>query len=56
MAMTSNPWDEKFSAPLRVELRRLEFLHAQELERDVNEGAFHRVPDAVVQVIARKAG
>ncbi len=41
-------------ADLRVELAGLEFIHEEELDRDVNEGAFHRGRAAVVQVIARR--
>lgn len=39
---------------VRAELAGLEFLHAVELERDVQEGAFHSGRSAVVQVVARK--
>ena len=39
---------------LEDELRGLELLHGLELEREVNEGRFHRGRGAVVQVIARK--
>ncbi len=39
---------------LERELAGLEFLVARELERDVNEGALHHGPAAVVQVVARK--
>ncbi len=39
---------------LREELENLELLHAEELERDVYEGQFHRGRGAVVQVVARK--
>ncbi|MBA3832849.1 MAG: class I SAM-dependent methyltransferase [Chthoniobacterales bacterium] len=42
-------------AALREELRGLDFLHGVEIEREVNEGKFHRGQGAVVQVIARKA-
>ncbi len=38
----------------RAELPGLEFLHAAELERDVQEGACHSGRSAVVQVLARK--
>jgi SAM-dependent methyltransferase len=41
-------------ASLREELSGLDFLHAIEIERDVNEGRFHAGNAAVVQVIARK--
>ena len=39
---------------LRTELVGLEFLHAEELDRDVIEGPGHTGSGAVVQVIARK--
>ena len=39
---------------LSTELEGLEFLHLQELVRDVNEGSYHDGPGAVVQVLARK--
>ena len=39
---------------LREELRGLDFLHAQETERDVVEGIYHTGRGAVVQVLARK--
>jgi 2-polyprenyl-3-methyl-5-hydroxy-6-metoxy-1,4-benzoquinol methylase len=39
---------------LRNELAGLEFIHAEELERDIVEGAGHTGTGAVVQVIARK--
>jgi SAM-dependent methyltransferase len=39
---------------LRAELEGLEFTHAAELERGVQEGQFHRGRSAVVQVVARK--
>jgi SAM-dependent methyltransferase len=39
---------------IREELAGLEFLHAQEVERNVQEGAFHSGRSAVVQVLARK--
>lgn len=39
---------------LRAELAGLEFAHAVALERDVQEGQFHRGRSAVVQVRARK--
>lgn len=41
-------------AVLRDELVGLEFVHALELERDVQEGAYHGGRSAVVQVIARR--
>ncbi|HMU61210.1 MAG TPA: methyltransferase domain-containing protein [Gemmatimonadales bacterium] len=41
---------------LRAELGGLEFTHAAALERDVQEGQFHRGRSAVVQVVARKPG
>ena len=39
---------------LEEELRGLEWLHAQELVRDVHEGEFHHGAGAVVQLIGRK--
>ena len=39
---------------LREELAGLEFLHADELDREVIEGPGHTGAGAVVQVIARK--
>ena len=39
---------------LRAELAPLEFLHGEELERSIVEGAFHTGTGAVVQVIARR--
>lgn len=39
---------------LERELAGLEFLVSRELERDVNEGALHHGPAAVVQVVGRK--
>lgn len=39
---------------LRAELDGLEFTHAAALEREVQEGQFHRGRSAVVQVVARK--
>ncbi len=39
---------------LREELEGLEWLHAQELVRDVQEGEFHHGTGAVVQLIGRK--
>lgn len=41
-------------AALREELAGLNILHAQELDRDVNEGRFHRGRGAVVQFVAQK--
>lgn len=43
-------------AGLRDELAGLEFVHGQELVRDVIEGEGHTGPGAVVQVLARKPG
>ncbi len=40
---------------LAEEFHDLEFLHARELEREVNEGRHHRGLAAVVQLLARKA-
>jgi hypothetical protein len=39
---------------LRAELEGLELTHAAALEREVQEGQFHRGRSAVVQVVARK--
>ena len=39
---------------LCTELEGLEFMHMQELIREVHEGEFHNGPGAVVQVLARK--
>jgi hypothetical protein len=39
---------------LKEELDGLEFLHAEELVRDVVEGTHHTGKAAVVQVLARK--
>lgn len=39
---------------LRTELAGLSFVVAQEIERDVNEGRYHKGRGAVVQIIARK--
>ena len=39
---------------LRAELAGLEFLHLQECEREIHEGAFHNGLGAVVQVVGRK--
>ena len=41
---------------LRDEFAGLEFIHAEELDRDVIEGTGHTGIGAVVQVIARKPG
>lgn len=41
---------------LEKELDGLEFIHAEELVRDVVEGTFHTGKGSVVQVLARKAG
>lgn len=41
-------------APLREELDGLEFIHGQELVRDVVEGINHTGKGSVVQVLARK--
>jgi SAM-dependent methyltransferase len=41
-------------AGLRQELPALDLVHAQELERVVNEGEGHTGPSAVVQVVARR--
>ncbi len=41
-------------AQLREELAGLEFEHAAELEREVEEGQGHAGHSAVVQVLARK--
>lgn len=43
-------------ADLKRELAGLEFLHAEETERDVYEGRFHTGRAAVVQLLARKPG
>jgi SAM-dependent methyltransferase len=42
-------------AGLRAELRGLEFLHGQELERDILEGDGHTGRGAVVQLVARRS-
>jgi SAM-dependent methyltransferase len=39
---------------LRAELAGLEFLHLQECEREIHEGAFHNGLGAVVQIVGRK--
>ncbi len=41
-------------ATLQQELAGLEFRHAVELEREIQEGLFHQGPSAVVQVLAFK--
>jgi SAM-dependent methyltransferase len=41
-------------ADLLNELSGLEIIHAEELEREVNEGKYHSGKSAVVQIIARK--
>ncbi len=41
---------------LERELAGLEFLVSREIQRDVNEGALHHGPAAVVQVVGRKGG
>jgi SAM-dependent methyltransferase len=41
---------------LRAELAGLELLVAQEIDRDMIEGQYHRGPAAVVQVVGRKGG
>lgn len=41
-------------ALLREELAGLTFEHAEELEREIHEGAHHRGVSSVVQVVARK--
>jgi SAM-dependent methyltransferase len=40
---------------LKRELAGLEFLHAQELEREVREGQYHTGLASVVQIVARRA-
>lgn len=40
---------------LKEELKGLQFLHAQELKREVVEGIFHTGMAAVVQLVAKKA-
>ena len=42
------------SASLTEELQGLEFLHLQEITRDIHEGEFHHGTGAVVQMIARR--
>lgn len=42
-------------ADLKRELAGLEFLHAEETERDVYEGRLHTGRAAVVQLLARKS-
>lgn len=39
---------------LRAELAGLELLRCEEVDRDVDEGEFHRGPSTTVQVLARK--
>jgi SAM-dependent methyltransferase len=39
---------------LRAELAGLQFLHLQECEREIHEGAFHNGLGAVVQMVGRK--
>ncbi|MGE0115463.1 MAG: cyclopropane-fatty-acyl-phospholipid synthase family protein [Steroidobacteraceae bacterium] len=39
---------------LRAELSGLEFVVAQEIERDIHEGSYHNGRSAVVQLLARK--
>ncbi len=39
---------------LRIELKGLEFLHAQECDREVREGAHHSGTASVVQVLAQR--
>jgi hypothetical protein len=39
---------------LRSELAGLEFLHLEECEREVHEGAFHNGRGVVVQMVGRK--
>lgn len=54
---TGGPQDSQLTMTLdslRVELVPLEFIHAEELDRDVLEGTGHTGHGAVVQVIARK--
>jgi len=41
-------------AALEDELKGLDLLHAAEIDREINEGKFHRGRCAVVQVVARK--
>jgi len=41
-------------ADLKAELAGLEFLHAQEVEREVREGPYHTGPASVVQLVARR--
>lgn len=41
-------------ATLRDELSGLDFVHAEELEREVREGAYHTGLASVVQVVARR--
>ncbi|HUZ42318.1 MAG TPA: class I SAM-dependent methyltransferase [Acidimicrobiales bacterium] len=54
---TGGPQDSQLTMTLdslRLEFAQLEFIHAEELDRDVLEGAGHTGHGAVVQVIARK--
>jgi SAM-dependent methyltransferase len=54
---TGGPQDSELTMTLnglREEIAPLEFLHSEELDRDVLEGAGHTGHGAVVQVIARK--
>lgn len=39
---------------LKAELAGIEFLHAEELEREIHEGEEHRGSSAVVQIVGRK--
>ncbi|MFC1642783.1 class I SAM-dependent methyltransferase [Myxococcota bacterium] len=43
-------------AALEADLTGLDFLHAAELVREVNEGTYHRGRGAVVQILARRPG
>jgi len=43
-------------AALRMELKGLEWIHAEEIEREVQEGKHHNGPSAVVQLIGKKPG
>lgn len=55
--MTGGPRSEEYLvalAALREELDGLEFLHGEELERDVIEGIKHKGKGSVVQLLARK--
>lgn len=44
------------TATLREEFGGLEFLHLEELDREVHEGKYHHGMAAVVQLLARKPG